>query len=131
MNAGPGWLAFVAVGAGAAIGAWLRWGLGLLLNPAFVLVPLGTLVANLTGGLLMGMVLAWVQAVPSMAPALKLLLTTGLLGGLTTFSTFSAEGLHLLQRGEWGWLAVHTAAHVAGCLFMAWVGFAMFNALRG
>lgn len=131
MSAGPGWVAFVAVGAGAAIGAWLRWGLGLLLNPVFVLVPLGTLVANLTGGLLMGMVLGWVQAVPSMAPALKLLLTTGLLGGLTTFSTFSAEGLHLLQRGEWGWLAVHAAAHVAGCLFMAWVGFAMFNALRG
>lgn len=131
MTAASGWFAFLAVGAGAAVGAWLRWGLGLLLNPVFILVPLGTLAANLTGGLLMGMVLAWVQAAPSMAPALKLLLTTGLLGGLTTFSTFSAEGLHLLQRGEWGWLALHTVAHVAGCLLMAWVGFASLNALRG
>ncbi|HRQ58173.1 MAG TPA: fluoride efflux transporter CrcB [Azoarcus taiwanensis] len=131
MTAASGWFAFLAVGAGAAVGAWLRWGLGLLLNPVFILVPLGTLAANLTGGLLMGMVLAWVQAVPSMTPALKLLLTTGLLGGLTTFSTFSAEGLHLLQRGEWGWLALHTVAHVAGCLLMAWVGFAIMNALRG
>ena len=131
MSAGISWTAFAAVGAGAAIGAWARWGLGLLLNPLFVWVPLGTLVANLTGGLLMGLVLAWVQAVPTMAPALKLLLTTGLLGGLTTFSTFSAEGLHLLQRGEWGWLAVHAAAHVAGCLFMAWAGFTIFNAWKG
>ena len=103
----------------------------MVLNPVFVLVPLGTLVANLTGALMMGLVLGWVQAVPSMSPALKLLLTTGLLGGLTTFSTFSAEGLHLLQRGEWGWLALHTVAHVAGCLLMAWAGFAIFNALRG
>lgn len=131
MSAAIGWSAFAAVGAGAAIGAWLRWGLGLLLNPMFTWVPLGTLVANLSGGFLMGLMLAWVQAVPTMAPVLKLLLTTGFLGGLTTFSTFSAEGLHLLQRGEWGWLAAHTAAHVVGCLFMAWVGFAMFNALRG
>ena len=131
MSAGIGWTAFAAVGAGAAIGAWARWGLGLMLNPLFIWVPLGTLVANLTGGLLMGMVLAWVQAVPTMAPALKLLLTTGLLGGLTTFSTFSAEGLNLLQRGEWGWLTVHAAVHVLGCLFMAWAGFTLFNAWKG
>lgn len=125
------WTAFAAVGMGAAIGAWLRLGLGLLLNPVFVLVPLGTLAANLVGGLLMGFVLALVQALPAMSPALKLLLTTGLLGGLTTFSTFSAEGLHLLQRGEWGWLAAHTVLHVAGSLFMAWLGYAAFNAWRG
>ena len=131
MSAGLGWPAFVAVGAGAALGAWLRWGLGLWLNPLFVFVPLGTLAANLFGGLLMGGVLAWVHAVPALSPVVKLALTTGLLGGLTTFSTFSAEGLHLLQRGEWGWLALHAFAHVAGCLFMAWAGFTVFNALRG
>ena len=91
--------AFAAVGAGAACGAWLRWGLGLWLNPVFALVPLGTLMANLLGGFLMGVVLAAVQAWPTMSPALKLLLTTGLLGGLATFSTFSAESFHLLQRG--------------------------------
>ncbi len=82
-------------------------GLGLWLNPVFVLVPLGTLAANLLGGFLMGVALAAVQAWPTMSPALKLLLTTGLLGGLTTFSTFSAEAFHLLQRGALGWLGAH------------------------
>ncbi len=131
MTAPIGWSAFVAVGAGAAIGAWLRWGLGLWLNPLVLAVPLGTLAANLVGGFVMGVVLGFIQAVHTMAPALKLFLTTGLLGGLTTFSSFSAEGLHLVQRGEWGWLALHTVAHVAGSLLMAWAGFAAFNAWRG
>ena len=123
--------AFVAVGAGAACGAWLRWGLGLWLNPAFVFVPLGTLVANLVGGLLMGLALALIQAWPAMSPALKLLLTTGLLGGLTTFSTFSAEAFHLLQRGALGWLTLHLTLHVGGSVLMTWAGYALFNALRG
>lgn len=123
--------AFAAIGLGAAVGAWLRWGLGLLLNPLFLAVPLGTLAANLLGGLLMGAALAWIHAVPEMSPTLRLLLTTGFLGGLTTFSTFSAEGLHLVQRGEWGWLALHTLLHVAGSLAMAWAGYAAFNAWRG
>lgn len=65
-----------------------------------------------------------------MSPALKLLLTTGLLGGLTTFSTFSAEAFHLLQRGALGWLAVHMLVHVLGSVLMTWVGFTLFNALR-
>ena len=123
--------AFVAVGAGAACGAWLRWGLGLWLNPAFVFVPLGTLVANLVGGLLMGLALALIQAWPAMSPALKLLLTTGLLGGLTTFSTFSAEAFHLLQRGAIGWLGLHLLLHVSGSVLMTWAGYSLFNALRG
>jgi CrcB protein len=127
----PGWSSFIAVGAGAALGAWLRWGLGLLLNPHFLMVPLGTLVANLLGGFLMGVALGLIHALPTLAPPLKLMLTTGFLGGLTTFSTFSAEGLHLVQRGEWGWLAVHTVAHVAGALLMAAAGYAAFNAWRG
>lgn len=122
--------AFAAVGAGAACGAWLRWGLGVWLNPVFALVPLGTLVANLLGGLLMGVALGVIQAWPMMSPALKLLLTTGLLGGLTTFSTFSAEAFHLLQRGALGWLGMHVAVHVAGSVLMTWAGYALFNALR-
>lgn len=122
---------FAAIGFGAAVGAWLRWGLGLLLNPLFLAIPLGTLVANLLGGLMMGGALAWIHAVPEMPPALRLLLTTGFLGGLTTFSTFSAEGLHLAQRGEWAWFALHTLLHVLGSLVMAWVGYAAFNAWRG
>jgi len=123
--------AFAAVGAGAACGAWLRWGLGVWLNPVFALMPLGTLVANLLGGLLMGVALAAVHAWPTLSPALKLLLTTGLLGGLTTFSTFSAEAFHLLQRGAFGWLGAHLALHVAGSVLMTWTGYALFNALRG
>lgn len=123
--------AFAAIGGGAALGAWLRWGLGLLLNPVFLMIPFGTLAANLVGGLLMGGALAWIHALPELPPAFRLFLTTGFLGGLTTFSTFSAEGLHLVQRGEWGWLALHTLAHVAGSLFMAWAGYAAFNAWRG
>ena len=121
---------FLAVGIGAACGAWLRWGLGLLLNGPFPLLPLGTLVANLLGGFLMGVVLAVIQAWPAMSPALKLLMTTGVLGGLTTFSTFSAEAFHLVQRGEWGWFAGHLLAHVAGALLMTWAGYTLFNALR-
>ncbi len=123
--------AFVAVGAGAACGAWLRWGLGVWLNPLFAAIPLGTLVANLVGGLLMGVALAVVQGWPALSPALKLLLTTGLLGGLTTFSTFSAESFHLAQRAAWGWFGVHLGAHVAGSVLMTWVGYSVFNALRG
>lgn len=131
MSTHAGFLAFVAVGTGAAFGAWLRWGLGLLMNPWFAPLPLGTLVANLVGGGLMGCVLGLVQSFPALSPALKLFMTTGLLGGLTTFSTFSAEGLLLVQRGEWGWLALHTTAHVAGSLLMAWAGYSTFMALRG
>lgn len=123
--------AFLAVGAGAACGAWLRWGLGVWLNPAFAAIPLGTLAANLAGGLLMGVALALVQGWPSLSPALKLLLTTGLLGGLTTFSTFSAESFHLAQRGAWAWFGVHLGAHVAGSVLMTWLGYSLFNTLRG
>ncbi|MER2554454.1 MAG: fluoride efflux transporter CrcB [Thauera sp.] len=122
--------AFAAVGAGAACGAWLRWGLGVWLNPVFALVPLGTLAANLLGGFLMGVALAAVQGWPTLSPAFKLLLTTGLLGGLTTFSSFSAEAFHLLQRGAFGWLGAHLAVHVAGSVVMTWAGFTLFNALR-
>ncbi len=121
---------FFAVGVGAACGAWLRWGLGLWLNPVFVLLPLGTLMANLIGGLLMGLALGWVHAWPAMAPAFKLLLTTGLLGGLTTFSTFSAEAFHLLQRGAMGWFGLHLVVHVCGSVLMTWAGYSIFNMLR-
>lgn len=122
--------AFAAVGLGAACGAWLRWGLGALLNPVFALVPLGTLAANLAGGFLMGLALALVHSQPSLSPAVKLMLTTGLLGGLTTFSTFSAEAFHLAQRGAWMWFGAHLVVHVAGSVLMTWAGYSLFNAFR-
>ena len=121
-----GWT-FVAIGVGASLGAWLRWGLGVMFNPLLPSLPLGTLVANLLGGLLMGGALGLIQSQPAISPLLKLMLTTGFLGGLTTFSTFSAEGLHLLQRGAWGWLILHSTAHVVGALLMVWMGYVLMT----
>src|SRR6476469_5917192 len=92
-----------AVGGGAAIGAWLRWGLSVALNPVFPTVPLGTVAANLTGGLLMGIAMELVTRHTLLTPEVRLLVTTGFLGGLTTFSTFSAEVTTLLVRRDWMW----------------------------
>jgi len=130
MSSSPVWHSFVAVGCGAAVGAWARWGLGMLLNPLFPMVPLGTLAANLLGGLLMGVALAVVQAWAGLPPALKLFVMTGMLGGLTTFSTFSAEAFHLIQRQAWPWLAGLLTVHVAGSLLMTWAGFALVQHFR-
>jgi CrcB protein len=121
----------VAIGIGAACGAWLRWALGEWLNPLGFALPLGTLAANLGGGFLMGVALAILQANPGLSPALRLALTTGLLGGLTTFSTFSAEALHLAQRGAWGWMGAHTLLHAAGSVLMTWAGYSLIQGWRG
>ncbi len=111
----------LAVAAGAAIGAVLRWRLSLLLNDSWHGFPIGTLLVNCLGGLMVGMAMVWFVGSPD--ETLRLLIITGLLGGLTTFSTFSAESLALLQRGHVGLAASHTAAHVAGSLGSAAVGF--------
>jgi CrcB protein len=108
--------AFVAVGIGAALGAWLRWGLGSALNPAFPTLPLGTLAANLLGGYLVGIAMAFFAGQPGLAPEWRLFAITGFLGGLTTFSTFSAEAVTLLARGEYGWALGHASLHLAGSL---------------
>jgi len=113
---------FLAVGAGAAAGAWLRWWLGLLLNPVFPTLPLGTLAANLVGGYLIGIALAVVTHYDALAPEVRLLITTGFLGGLTTFSTFSAEAATLLARHQLGWAAALLLAHVAGSILATFAG---------
>jgi fluoride exporter len=115
-------LGFVAVGAGAAIGAWLRWWLGIVLNPLFPTLPLGTLAANLVGGYLMGIALAVITHFEALPPEARLLITTGFLGGLTTFSTFSAEAVTLLARQQLGWAALLAAAHVIGSVVMTFAG---------
>ena len=115
-------LGFIAVGAGAAAGAWLRWWLGILLNPVFPTLPFGTLAANLIGGYLMGIALAVMTHFEALSPELRLLMTTGFLGGLTTFSTFSAEASTLLAREQFGWAGVHIAAHVLGSIVMTFAG---------
>ena len=113
---------FLAVGVGAALGAWLRWGLGALLNPFVPSLPLGTLAANLLGGYLVGVAVAVFTQHPGLAPEARLLIITGFLGGLTTFSTFSAEAVHLLTRGEYVWAAGHMAVHLVGSLSMTLLG---------
>ena len=122
---------FIAVGGGAALGAWMRWGLSLALNPLFAGFPLGTLVANLIGGLLMGVALAVLQAMPELPAHLRLLVTTGFLGGLTTFSSFSGEVFALFERGHTGWALVAVAAHVLGSLVMTALGWWGWQLLRG
>ena len=110
----------LAVMAGAAVGALLRWQTGLWLNPLWHGFPLGTLAVNVGGGLAVGALCAWLAAQPD--EMLRLLLVTGFLGGLTTFSAFSAESLSLLQRGAYGLALVHSAAHVLASLGAAAIG---------
>lgn len=109
---------FFAIGGGAALGAWLRWGLSLLLNPVFPTLPLGTLAANLLGGFLMGMAMQFLIEHALLAPELRLAITTGFLGGLTTFSTFSAETVTLLLRAEYFWVLAIVLVHVIGSVAM-------------
>ncbi|HSN20375.1 MAG TPA: fluoride efflux transporter CrcB [Usitatibacter sp.] len=123
--------AFVAVGAGAAVGAWLRWGLGALLNPLFPTIPLGTLAANLLGGFLMGVAMAVLNHYEALAPEARLLVTTGFLGGLTTFSTFSAETATLLTRGQLAWSGALVALHVAGSVALTLAGIALAHVALG
>ncbi len=117
------WLSIVGVGAGAALGAWLRWVVQLWANPILPRLPLGTLAVNVVGGLLIGAALAWFARHPDLHPALRLFVITGFLGGMTTFSAFSAESLVLLQRGEFVVAAAHSALHLFGALAAAALGY--------
>lgn len=112
----------LAVGAGAAAGAWLRWGLGILLNPVFPTLPLGTFAANMLGGLLMGVAMALFAHFETIPAPVRLLVATGFLGGLTTFSTFSAETVTLLVREQFGWAGLEIVAHVLGSILMTLAG---------
>ena len=121
-------LNWLAVGAGAAIGAWLRWGLSLWLTRLHLHINLGTAVANVAGGYLVGLALALFAQHPSVPPAWRLFAITGFLGGLTTFSTFSGESVLLLGRGQYGWALAHTALHLLGSLVACAAGFATWRA---
>jgi len=123
------WGGILAVGGGAAVGAWLRWGLGVLLNPVFPTLPLGTLAANLSGGLMMGCAMELLTRHAVMPPEVRLLVTTGFLGGLTTFSTFSAEIVTLLMRRELAWGAVAVTVHVVGSIVMTIAGILLVRAV--
>ena len=123
--------AFLAVGLGAALGAWLRWGLGGWLNPMFATLPLGTLAANLAGGYVVGLAVAFFSQHPGLPPEWRLLIITGFLGGLTTFSTFSAEIYTLLSRGQLAWALGGASLHLLGSLLMTGLGVWTYTLLRG
>lgn len=122
--------ALIAIGLGAALGAWLRWGLGLWLNSSVAELPLGTLAANLLGGYLVGLAIAFFIHNPSLSPEWRLFIITGFLGGLTTFSTFSAETVTLLMRGQYAWGSALIAAHLGGSLLMTVLGIQTFKWLQ-
>jgi CrcB protein len=115
---------------GASLGATLRWWLGSGLNSLFPAIPPGTLVANLLGGYLIGLSLSFFAHHPALSPEWRLLIITGFLGGLTTFSTFSAEVTTLLQQGRWILAGAAIAIHVAGSLLMTLLGMATMALLQ-
>ncbi len=112
----------LAVFVGAGLGAVGRWQLSVWLNSKAVL-PLGTLAANWVGGLFIGLIAGYLSARPEISPLWRLFWVTGLLGGLTTFSTFSAESVGFLERGQWGMLLGHSALHLLGSVALAGMGF--------
>jgi CrcB protein len=120
--------AALAVGAGAVLGAWLRWGLTTWLNPVVQHLPLGTLAANIGGGYAVGIAVAFFSS-SEINPEWRLAVITGFLGALTTFSTFSAESVQLLQAARYGAAIVHSAAHLFGAILATALGFATWRAL--
>lgn len=112
----------IAISLGASAGALLRWGFGLMLNPIFPTVPLGTLAANLVGGFLMGIFMGVIKNHGFVPEAMRLAIATGFLGGLTTFSTFSAETVSLLSYQEFFWASMIIIGHVVGSILMTILG---------
>ena len=120
----------LAISVGASLGALLRWWLGLVLNGLFPSIPPGTLVANLVGGYLVGLAIAFFATYSAMAPEWRLLVITGFCGGLTTFSTFSAEIVALLQQGRAAWAFAAAASHLLGSVVMTFAGIGTMVWLR-
>ena len=118
-----------AISAGASLGALLRWLLAERLNPVLPALPLGTLAANLVGGYFVGVAVGWLAQHPELPPQVRLFVVTGLLGGLTTFSTFSAEVVAHLEAGRIGWSIAVAGAHLAGSLLLTALGLATVRAL--
>lgn len=115
----------IAISMGASAGAILRWQLGVYFNQLWSVMPLGTLLANLIGGLLVGIAVPWFSQQNSLAPEWRLLLITGFLGGLTTFSTFSAEVIQMVTEHRWQYAMTTAATHLVGSLTLTGMGYLM------
>ncbi len=122
---------FVAIGAGAALGAWARWGLSIWLNPGPDRFPIGTWAANLGGSFLIGLALAYSLAAPDWSTPVRLFVITGLLGALTTYSTFSAETVTFFAQGRIGLALIYAIVTLVGCLSMTALGWFTLSSLRG
>ncbi len=121
----------LAVFIGGGTGSVARWLLSMRLNPAHQMIPLGTLTANLMGAFIIGLGLAWFNRMTHIDPLWKLLITTGFCGGLTTFSTFSAEVVFLLQEGRAAWALLNIALNLLGSFMMTALAFWLFSAANG
>ncbi|HVW70677.1 MAG TPA: fluoride efflux transporter CrcB [Steroidobacteraceae bacterium] len=124
------WKSILAISIGASLGAVLRWWLGTQLNRLFPNIPPGTLTANLLGGYIIGLGIAFFAAVAALAPEWRLAVITGFCGGLTTFSTFSAELVALLQQRQNGWLCAAIVVHLGGSVLMTLAGIATVTWLQ-
>jgi CrcB protein len=124
------WRSIVAVSIGGVVGCLLRWVLAVFLNSVFPTIPPGTLAANLIGCYIIGIALGFFALYPAFAPEWRLLITTGFCGGLTTFSTFSAEIITLLQAGRTLWAVAAISVHLLGSLLMTIAGIATVTWLK-
>lgn len=124
------WKPILAISLGAASGALLRWQLGIRLNSVLPSLPPGTLTANLVGGYIIGLAIAYFAQTPDIAPEWRLFIITGFCGGLTTFSTFSAEVVALLQEQRLNWAICTIATHVTGSLVMTLAGLATWDLFK-
>ena len=123
------WKTILAISLGATLGALMRWRLGSGLSTVFPSLPPGTLVANLIGGYIVGVAIAWFALAPNIAPEWRLFLITGFCGGLTTFSTFSAETVTLFLRQQYAWAITTVSAHLLGSLAMTLAGLFLMRLL--
>jgi CrcB protein len=124
------WKSIVAIALGGSLGSVLRWWLGVLLNAHFPTIPPGTLTANLVGGYIIGLAVAFFATYSALAPEWRLFVITGFCGGLTTFSTFSAEIVALLQQGRTLWALGAAATHLGGSILMTFAGIGTFMWVR-
>ena len=124
------WSAIFAISIGSAAGALLRWQLGVRMNSVLPPLPLGTLAANLVGGYIIGLAVAYLAEAPNLAPEWRLFIITGFCGGLTTFSTFSAEVVMRIQQGQLTWAFATIATHLVGSLVMTFAGIATVRLLK-